>query len=43
MSEGVLGDDDLEEIPPLGEVRSLEVEGDRYEALDVLDGGGLSP
>jgi hypothetical protein len=33
----------LEKVAPLGEVGGLEVEGDRDEGFDALDGGGLSP
>jgi hypothetical protein len=43
VGEGVLGDGDLEEVAPLGEVGGLEVEGDGDEGLDALDGDGLSP
>ena len=43
IGEGEFGDGDGEEVPPLGEVRGFDVEGDMDEALDVLDGHGLSP
>jgi hypothetical protein len=43
VGEGVLGDGDLEEVAPLGEVGGLEVKGDRDEGFDALDGSGLDP
>jgi hypothetical protein len=43
VGEGVLGDGNLQEIAPLGEVGGLEVEGDGDERLDALDRRGLSP
>jgi len=39
--EGVCGDGDVEEGSPLGEDVGLEVEDDRDEGADALDGGGL--
>jgi hypothetical protein len=41
--EGVGGDGHGEERPPLGEDAGLEVEDDRNERPDLLDGGGLRP
>jgi hypothetical protein len=41
--EGVGGDSHGEEGAPLGEYIGLEVEDERNERPDVLDGGGLRP
>jgi hypothetical protein len=41
--EGVGGDDHGEEGAPLGEDVGLEVEDDRNDRSDVLDGRGLRP
>ena len=41
--EGVGGDDDVEDGPPLGEDGALELEDDGDEGADALDGGGLRP
>ena len=41
--EGVGGDDDVEEGPPLGEDGALELEDDGDEGANTLDSGGLCP